>query len=83
MKILVLLWQAFWTPALEPTLRQSHETSRTFTGTERIFASGDKGDVIFHGFVFEGKRDFWLFGLPQPLKKPKKSKATFFEKINY
>ena len=72
----------FWAPGSEPTLRQCHETSRIFTGTERIFASVDRGDVIFYRFVFEGKRDFWLFGRPQPLKKPKKSKGPFFEKTN-
>ena len=37
----------FWTPGSEPPLRQCHETSRIFTGTERIFASVDKGDMSF------------------------------------
>ena len=37
----------FWAPGLGPSLRQCHETSQIFTGTERIFASGDRGDVIF------------------------------------
>ena len=32
----------FWTPYLGVTLRQCHETSRIFTGTERTFASGEK-----------------------------------------
>ena len=44
--------------------------------------SVDRGDVIFYRFIFEGKRDFWLFGRPQPLIKPKKSKGPFFEKTN-
>ena len=72
----------FWTPGSEPTLRPCHETSRIFTGTKRIFASCDVGDVIFLKVRFEGKRDFWLFGLPQLLKKPKQSKSPFFEKTN-
>ena len=41
-----------------------------------------EGMSFFYRFVFEGKRDFWLFGRPQPLKKPKKSKGPFFEKTN-
>ena len=61
----------------EPTLRQCYKTSQIFTGTERIFASGDRGeDAIFHRFVFEGKRDFWLFGRPQPSEKTNRFKMT-------
>ena len=48
-------------------------------GDQADFCSGDCGDVIiYHWFVFEGKRDFWLFGRPQPFKKPKQSKGPFF-----
>ena len=38
-----------------------------------------RSGVIFHRFVLRGKGPFWLFGRPQPLKKPKKSKGSFFE----
>ena len=43
----------FWAPGSVPTLLQCRETSRIFTGTELIFASGNRGDVIFIG-LFQG-----------------------------
>ena len=39
------------------------------------------GNVILTVRFLE-KRDFWLFGRPQPLKKPKKSKGRFFYETN-
>ena len=65
---------------IQAWLRQCHETSRIFTGTERIFASVDRGDVIFYRFVFEGKRDFWLFGRRVSSKSPKSQKDLFSRK---
>ena len=71
-----------WTSCSDPTLRQCHETSRIFTGTKQISASAERGDIISYRFVFEGKRDFWLVGCPEPLKSPKSQKVPFFEKTN-
>jgi len=47
------------------------------TGTERIFASIDRGDVISYRSVFGGKSGF--LGHPQPLKKQKIQKDIFRE----
>ena len=35
---------------------------------------------FFIGLFCEEKGPFWLFGRPQPLKKPKKSKGSFLKK---
>ena len=54
-----------------------------FRGNEWISASGDRGDMSFFiGLSAKEQRGFWLFGRPQSLKKPKKSKGLFFEKTD-
>ena len=54
----------------EPTLRQCHETSQIFMGTERIFAGGAiEGMSFFIGLFSKEKGTFGFLGALQPLKK--------------
>ena len=58
---------------LVPTIPQCYESSRIFTRTVQISASGERVErVSFLWVCFYGKMDLWLFGcLEQPLKSPK------------
>ena len=59
-------------PSSEPALRQCHETSLTFSDDRADFGQCEEVVSFFIGLFCEEKR-------PQPLKKPKKSKGSFFE----
>ena len=53
-------------------------------GEQADFASGDRGGVIFHRFVFQGKGPlaFWEGALSLSKSPPKKSKRSFFKETN-